>query len=188
MWELSHGRCLILPPRASTLLPAAASCRLFSSLRETQGYLLAVRTWGLTAWDLEVCSLEGSLCLRPGRHWHHSGIDRPREVSLKPPPGLEAGLSQLLSNTLTPELLLTGLGSSGKHLLNHFFLQSVSFFCPRFICEATLGLWSILVAWAGTQSEHPGSESRQGANRQAGGDRNAALIPLALQFPLLICL
>lgn len=151
--------------------------------------MLAVRSCGVMTRDLESCSLESSLCLRLGRRWHHSSVDRPREVSPKP----QAGLSQLLSNALTPELLLTGLGSRRKHLLSHFYLRSVSFFCPGFICEVTLGLWNILVAWAGTQGEqlagwHPGGESRQDANRRAGGDQNAALIPLALQFLLLICL
>lgn len=61
----------------------------------------------------------------------------------------------MLSSSLTPEPLPAGLGRHRKRSLNHFHLQNALFVCPGLIHKAALGLRSIPVARAGTQSEHP---------------------------------
>lgn len=135
----------------------------------------------------ELCSSKSSWRPRLKRHWHCSGVSRPREVSPKPPPGLEAGPPHLLSNSPTPEPLPAGLRGQRKRSSNHSCLQSAWFVCPAFIHEATLGLRSIPVARAGTQSDtpggHPGSENGHGANRQARGRPKRCSNPASLSTP-----
>lgn len=126
--------------------------------------------------------------MRLGRHWHHSGVSRPREVSPKPPPGLEAAFSQLLSSALRPEPLPAGLGSRRKHLPNHFCLQSASFGCsPGSFAKQHLG--SGASRWHGqgprvsTRGWAPGHQERARCQLASQGRPKRCSNPTGLSGP-----